>query len=101
MCYNSTVVCDVTPCSLVQVYWCFGGMCYLYLEGQRISRASKVLTVLRSSQTLLNFYQTIRCHIAEDSIIQSHRHDNFKSWPKTWVCLSHTLKLIRKDWLTI
>jgi hypothetical protein len=32
---------DVTPCSLIQVYRCFGGKYYVNLQGRRVSEVIK------------------------------------------------------------
>jgi hypothetical protein len=37
---ESTIFWEVTPCGLVQVYWCFTGMYRLHLQSQRIGWAS-------------------------------------------------------------
>jgi hypothetical protein len=36
-----------------------------------------MMEVARTSETSVNTYQTARRHIAEDSIIHSHRHEKF------------------------
>jgi hypothetical protein len=77
----STVHWDVVPCNLLQVYLCFEETYCLHLHGRRVSRASKQsknvlvactaysstpkLEAVRSSETSVNFYLTIRCHIPE------------------------------------
>jgi hypothetical protein len=52
---------DVTSCSLIRVYLCFGGIYCLHFQGTRVSRASnhsaffKLLSHLRQNVTSLNF----------------------------------------------
>lgn len=38
---KNTVLWDVTPCTLVNIYLCFGGTIYLYLHGIRVNQAKK------------------------------------------------------------
>jgi hypothetical protein len=37
------------------------------------------LEVARSYQMLVDFYQTLLCHISHISVIHSHRHENLRS----------------------
>jgi hypothetical protein len=43
----------------------------------------------RTSETLVNFYQTTRCYNPEDSNLHTHRRENLKSYEvyvrQTWV----------------
>jgi hypothetical protein len=38
---KSTIFWDITLCSLMDVYWCVGGMRCFHLQGPRLSQASK------------------------------------------------------------
>jgi hypothetical protein len=53
----------VAPCSLVEFYQRFRGPCCLHHQGDRPAR---------TSETLVNFYQTTRCYNPEDSHLQSN-----------------------------
>jgi hypothetical protein len=78
----------VEPCSLVKVYQRFRGPCCLHHQGD--SQA-------RTTETLVNFYQTTRRYNPEDSHLRTHRRENLKSytsaywWRKTEVNLVHFL----------
>jgi hypothetical protein len=37
---KSTIICDVTPCSLLEFYRCSGGTYCLLLQGQRVTKAN-------------------------------------------------------------
>jgi hypothetical protein len=63
----------VAPCSLVEVYQ------------RSVSRGAARLIALmmvaaRTSETLVNFYQTTRLYNPEDSHLRTHRHENLKSY---------------------
>jgi hypothetical protein len=74
---------------MVDVYLRFGGMYYLYLEGQRVSQASnKLLCILHTNlnvevvhltKTMVNIHQTTWYNISEDSILQNRHCENLKS----------------------
>jgi hypothetical protein len=40
----------------------------------------------RTSETLVNFYQTTRCYNPEDSNLHTHRRENLKSYLLILVC---------------
>jgi hypothetical protein len=58
----------VAPCSLVDRR--FRGPCCLHHQGDEPAR---------TSETLVNFYQTTRRYNPEDSHLRTHRRDNLKS----------------------
>jgi hypothetical protein len=39
-----------------------------------------MMEAARTSETLVNFYQTTRCYNPEDSNLHTHRGENFKSY---------------------
>jgi hypothetical protein len=39
-----------------------------------------VMEAARTSETLVNFYQTTRCYNPEDSNLYTHRRENLKSY---------------------
>jgi hypothetical protein len=51
----------VAPCSLVEVY-------------------ALMMEAARTSETLVNFYQTTRCYNPEDSNLQTEGTDNDTNW---------------------
>jgi hypothetical protein len=55
----------VAPCNLVEVYQRFGGSCCLHHPGDES----------RTSETLVNFYQTTRRYNPEDSHLRTHEFD--------------------------
>jgi hypothetical protein len=57
----------VTPCSLVEVYQLFRGII-------------RMMEAARTSETLVNFYQTTRRYNPEDSHLRTHRRENLKSY---------------------
>jgi hypothetical protein len=61
----------VASCSLVDVYQRFRGPCCLYHQGDEAAR---------TSETLVNFYQTTRRYNPEDSHLRTHRRENLKSY---------------------
>jgi hypothetical protein len=40
----------------------------------------KTINAARTSETLVNFYQTTRCYNPEDSNLHTHRRENLKSY---------------------
>jgi hypothetical protein len=41
---------------------------------------ARVMEAARTSETLVNFYQTTRCYNPEDSNLHTHRRENLKSY---------------------
>jgi hypothetical protein len=41
-----------------------------------------MMEAARTSETLVNFYQTARCYNPEDSTLHTHRRENLKSYLK-------------------
>ena len=74
-CSQITVFCDVTPCSLAEIYWRFAGTYCLHLRGTRVKTE-----VVCSSIMSLNVYQTTRRHIENDGSRHSHHPQNPKSY---------------------
>jgi hypothetical protein len=66
----------VAPCSLVEVYQHF--------RGASIIRAAIIIVLMmkaaRTSETLVNFYQTTLRYNPEDSNLHTHRRENLKSY---------------------
>jgi hypothetical protein len=67
----------VALCSLVEVYQRFRGPCCLHHQGDRIAL---MMAAARTSETLVNFYQTTQCYNPEDSNLHTHRRENLKSY---------------------
>jgi hypothetical protein len=59
----------VVPCSLVEVYRRFTGPC-----------DRPEMEAARTSETLVNFYQTTRRYNPEDSHLRTQRRENLKSY---------------------
>jgi hypothetical protein len=68
---NMTVFWDAALCNLVGVYQCFRGAYCLHHQGDDGGRSI--------CETLVNFYQTTRRNISEDSHIDTRRHWYLKS----------------------
>jgi hypothetical protein len=49
----------------------------------------------RTSETLVNFYQTTRCYNPEDSNLHTHRRENLKSYSLLIVFIFETLAPMR------
>jgi hypothetical protein len=62
----------VVPCRLVEVYQRFRGTCCLHYQGDETSA--------RTSETLVNFYQTTRRYNPEDSHLHTHSRENLESY---------------------
>jgi hypothetical protein len=62
----------VVPCSVVEVYQRFRGPCCLHHQ--------LMMEAAKTSETLVNFYQTTRHCNLEDSHLHTHRHENLKSY---------------------
>jgi hypothetical protein len=66
----------------------FGGTCRLHLQGRRIRHdgsstkqaSSTVKTVIRSSETSVDFYWTALHFIPEDILLHKHRCENLKPY---------------------
>jgi hypothetical protein len=67
----------VATCSLVEVYQRFRGPCCLHQEGNDAIIAL-MMEAARTSETLVNFYQTTRRYNPEDSYLRTDRHENLK-----------------------
>jgi hypothetical protein len=48
---TSIVFWDVTPCSIVEVYWCFGGALCLHLQGRRVKQADNKFCLILALHT--------------------------------------------------
>jgi hypothetical protein len=64
----------VTPCSLVGIYQCLRGTC--------TSIIWVMMEAARTSETLVNFYQTTWHYNPEDSHLHTHCRENLKSYKK-------------------
>jgi hypothetical protein len=67
----------IAPCSLVEVHQRFRGPCCLHHQGLIIGL---MMETARTSETLVNFYQTTRRYNPEDSHLRTHRRENLKSY---------------------
>jgi hypothetical protein len=65
------VFCFVAPRSLVEVYQCFRGPSCLHHVRREAAR---------TSETLVNFYQTTQRYNPEDSHLRTHRRENLKTY---------------------
>jgi hypothetical protein len=63
----------VAPCSLVEDYRRFRGVCCLLL-------IALMMEAVSTSEMSVNFYQTIRRYNPEDSHLRTHRRENLKSY---------------------
>jgi hypothetical protein len=68
-----TVLWDVAPCSLVDIYRRFRGVYCLHHQGDLMMEA--VIT----SETSIIFYETTRRNIPEDGHLDTRRRENRKS----------------------
>jgi hypothetical protein len=68
----------VATCSLVKIYQRFRGPCYRLHHGEALMRRPD--QAARTSETLVNFYQTTRCYNLEDSYLPTHHRENLKSY---------------------
>jgi hypothetical protein len=57
-----------------------------------------LMEAARTSEALVNFYQTTRRNNPEDSHLRTHRHENFKSYLNNVVSQS-VLASFHKTWL--
>jgi hypothetical protein len=67
---------------------------YIFITGNMISANSILLEdgwmeAARSSETLVNFYQTTWCYNPEDSHIRTNRRENFESY-SVYYCIAFT-----------
>jgi hypothetical protein len=72
----------VAPCSLVEVYQRFRGPSCLHHQGDEF--IALMMEAARTSENLVNFYQTTRRYNPEDSHLCSHRRENLKFYNKTF-----------------
>jgi hypothetical protein len=83
---EGTILWDVTPYNLVEVYQHFRGTYYLHLQDQEVSLLDLLFDLMMeavcSSRTLVHFYQIIRHHIPEGSLFSSIPGSNLK-WDLT------------------
>jgi hypothetical protein len=70
----------VAPFSLVHIYQRFRGPCCLHHHGAQMMEAA------RTSETLVNFYQTTWSYNPEDSHLHTHCCENLKSSLTTLLC---------------
>jgi hypothetical protein len=66
-----TIFWDVAPCSLVEIYQ--------LLERHTASIIREMVMAVSTSEMSVNFYQTTRRNIPEDSHLHTHRRENLKS----------------------
>jgi hypothetical protein len=65
------------PRSLVEVYQRFKGPLCLHHQGDLL--ITLMMEAARTSETLVNFYQTIQCYNPEDSHLCTHHCEHLKS----------------------
>jgi hypothetical protein len=65
----------VAPCSLVEVNQRFRGPCCLHHH----PFIALMMEAAKSSETLVNFYQTTLRYNPEDSHLRTHRRENLKT----------------------
>jgi hypothetical protein len=87
---NMAVSWVVAPCSLVGVYQLFRGPCCLH------HHIALIMEAARTSETLVNFYQTTRRYNPEDSHLHTHRRENLKSYAEKYIMRNSTLSAIYK-----
>jgi hypothetical protein len=68
---KTTVFWDVAPCSLVEIFRRFRGACCLHHLGDEKAAGT--------SETSVDFYQSTRHNIPEDSHLHTRRRENLKS----------------------
>jgi hypothetical protein len=62
---------DMTPCSQVQIYKCFGGKIFVQLQGARDFSVSHTLKFeIGFPETSVDFLCTTRCYIPQASTLQ-------------------------------
>jgi hypothetical protein len=81
---KTTVFWDVMPRSLVEVYRRFRGACCLHHRGDEFLARALLIALIKAaastSETSVNFYQTIRRNIPEDSYLHTRRRENLKPY---------------------
>jgi hypothetical protein len=72
----------VAPCILVEVYQRFRGPCCLHHQGDEslMMTINLMMEAERTSETLVNFYQTTQRYNPEDSHLRTHRRENLNSY---------------------
>jgi hypothetical protein len=63
---------------------CLLGCSAVHHQGDEISL---MMEAARTSETLVNFYQTARRYNPEDSHLRTHRRENLKSYIEPVVCM--------------
>jgi hypothetical protein len=82
----------VAPYILVEVYQCFRGPCCLH---------HLMMEAIRTSETLVNCYQTTLRYNPEDSHLHTRHRENFKSYPSLALNLSNyqtRVKFLNSFW---
>jgi hypothetical protein len=83
---KSSIIWDITPCSLLKVNRSFGRTCRLHLQGRRICQTRKQresrwqVEQTCSSETSVDFQRTTRRYIPEDRTLRNHRCENLISY---------------------
>jgi hypothetical protein len=70
----------VAPFSLVEVFQSFSGACCLHHQGDELLIGKLMMEAGRTSETLVNFYQTTRRYNPGHSHLRTHRRENLKSY---------------------
>jgi hypothetical protein len=78
----------VAPYSLVEVYQHYRGPCCLHHQ------VALMMVAARTSETLVNFYQTARRYNPENSHLRTHRRENLKSYMK---CASPSVTVVLRQ----
>jgi hypothetical protein len=87
----------VAPCSVVEVYQRFRGPCRFHLQFDEL--IALMMEAARTSETLVNFYQTTLRYKPEDSHLRTHRRQNLKSY-KVTAEFQHTSALYERSVLS-
>jgi hypothetical protein len=88
-----TVFWVVAPCSLVEVYRCFRGPCYLHHQSDDGASSPWWWRQQAPLKRRVNFYQATRCNNPEDSHLHILRRENHKSHRITFCSAHITFKL--------
>jgi hypothetical protein len=67
-----TVFWDVAPCCFAEVYRRFRGPCCLHHQGDESGVIALMMVAASTSETSVNFYQTTRRNIPQDSNLQNN-----------------------------